>query len=218
MSKLYSQAHRALQEKFDATRMADLMENGLLHREFSAEETAFLESRDMFFLSTVDGAGRPTVSYKGGPTGFVKVTGPSQIVFPSYDGNGMYYSMGNLMAAPRVGLLFIDFEKPNRLRVHGTAAIHFEHPLLRDYAEAQFLVSIDVDEIWINCPRYIPTYQKVASSKYVPQAGQETPQPAWKRIDFVQDALPAKDQGKADANGGLLSAEDYFALLAKGDA
>lgn len=218
MSKLYSKAHRALQEKFDATRMADLMENGLLHREFAPEEKAFLESRDMFFLSTVDGAGRPTVSYKGGPIGFVKVTGPSQIIFPCYDGNSMYYSMGNLMAAPRVGLLFIDFETPHRLRVHGAAEIHFEHELLQDYAEAQFLVSIEVDEIWMNCPRYIPTYQKVAASKYVPQPGRETPAPAWKRIDFVQDALPAKDQGKADANGGLIGAEDYFALLAKGEA
>ncbi len=109
MSKLYSEQHRALQDRFDSRRMADLMENGILHAEFSDDEKAFIESRDMFFLSTVDAAGRPTVSYKGGASGFVKVQDPSTLVFPSYDGNGMYYSMGNIMIAPQVGLLVHRF-------------------------------------------------------------------------------------------------------------
>jgi len=217
VSKLYTEAHRALQDKFDSIRMADLMENGLVHSEFAPEETAFLESRDMFFLSTVDPHGHPTVSYKGGPVGFVKVKGPSTFVFPSYDGNGMYYSMGNIMAAPHVGLLFIDFETPHRLRVHGEAEILFDHPLLGAYPDAQFLVSVTAGQIWVNCPRYIHPHQKVGTSKYTPQADCEAPVPAWKRIDFVQEALPKKDQGKAEANGGLLSAEDYFALVAKGE-
>ena len=63
MSKFYSDQHRALQERFDARRMADLMENAIVHAEFGADEKAFIESRDMFFLATVDPAGRPTVSY-----------------------------------------------------------------------------------------------------------------------------------------------------------
>ena len=117
MSKFYSDQYRALQARFDARRMADLMENAIVHAEFGADEKAFIESRDMFFLSTVDSAGRPTVSYKGGAPGFVRITGPSTIAFPSYDGNGMYYSMGNIMSSPQVGLLFIDFKTPHRLRV-----------------------------------------------------------------------------------------------------
>lgn len=218
MSKIYSEQHRALQDRFDSRRMADLMENGILHAEFSEEEKAFIESRDMFFLSTVDPAGRPTVSYKGGPTGFVKVAGAATLVFPCYDGNGMYYSMGNIMTAPDVGLLFIDFETPHRLRVQGKAQIAFDHELLPDYPEAQFMVSVAVESIWINCPRYIHKYQKLATSRYVPKSGCETPAPAWKRIDIVQEALPATDQGKAEARGGLISFDDYAALLAKGEA
>ncbi len=216
MSKFYSEQHRALQERFDSRRMADLMENGIAHAEFAPEEKDFIESRDMFFLSTVDPAGRPTVSYKGGAPGFVQACDASTLLFPSYDGNGMYYSMGNIMNAPQVGLLFIDFETPNRLRVQGSATLDFEHALLREYPEAQFIVSVTVESIWVNCPRYVHKYQRVGTSKYVPVAGCETPDPQWKRIDIIQDALPAKDQGKA--NGGLLTFEEYTRLLARGDA
>jgi predicted pyridoxine 5'-phosphate oxidase superfamily flavin-nucleotide-binding protein len=218
MSKFYSEQHRALQERFDSRRLADLMENGITHSEFTPEEKDFIESRDMFFLSTVDPAGRPTVSYKGGAPGFVKIRDASTLLFPSYDGNGMYYSMGNIMTAPQVGLLFIDFETPNRLRVQGSATINFDHALLCDYPEAQFMVSVAVESIWVNCPRYVHKYQRVNTSKYVPAAECETPDPQWKRIDIVQDALPAKDQGKADANGGLLTFEEYAGLLARGEA
>lgn len=218
MSKFYSEQHRALQERFDSRRLADLMENGIAHAEFAPEEKDFIESRDMFFLSTVDPAGRPTVSYKGGARGFVKVQNASTLLFPSYDGNGMYYSMGNIMSASQVGMLFMDFETPNRLRVQGNATIDFDHASLHDYPEAQFMVSVAVESIWVNCPRYIHKYQRVGASKYVPAKDCETPDPQWKRIDIVQDALPAKDQGKADANGGLLTFEEYAGLLARGDA
>jgi predicted pyridoxine 5'-phosphate oxidase superfamily flavin-nucleotide-binding protein len=218
MSKLYSEQHRTLQDRFDTRRMADFMEGAMLHAEFAPDEQAFIESRDMFFLSTVDAGGRPTVSYKGGAPGFVRITAPSTLVFPSYNGNGMHYSMGNIMDAPRVGMLFIDFETPHRLRVHGNASVCFDSPLLADYPEAEYLVSVAVDEIWVNCPRYVHTYRKQAESKYVPKDGCETPVPAWKRIDVVQPALSAKDQGKAEALGGEITIEQYFEKVTTGQA
>ena len=96
-----------------------------------------IESRDMFFLSTIDHQGRPTVSYKGGDPGFVRVIDNKTIAFPCYDGNGMFYSMGNLMGNGQVGMLFIDFEKPHRLRLQGIANVENGDPLLQNYAEAQ---------------------------------------------------------------------------------
>jgi hypothetical protein len=57
----------------------------------------------------VDEWGRPTVSYKGGPSGLVRIDGPSDLVFPVYDGNGMFLSLGNIASTAQVGLLFIDF-------------------------------------------------------------------------------------------------------------
>ena len=161
MSNYYGAAHRALQDEFDTRRLADLMEGGVIHTEFAPHEIDFIQSRDMFFLATIDQSGRPTVSYKGGATGFVRVTAPSALIFPWYDGNGMFYSAGNFVERASVGLLFIDFLRPNRLRVQGAAAISRDPALLATYPGAQFLVSVAVESVWVNCPRYIHGYQKV---------------------------------------------------------
>ena len=97
---LYSSQHRALQDEFDSRRMADLMEGGIVHDTLSEVERTFITSVDMFFLSTVDHNGHPTVSYKGGLPEFVKVLDERTIAFPSYDGNGMFYSSPCLKLAP----------------------------------------------------------------------------------------------------------------------
>ena len=58
------------------------------------------------------------------------------LVFPGYDGNGMHNSMGNGVGQGRVGILFIGFAHPHRVRVQGTAQLLREHPLLTTYTEA----------------------------------------------------------------------------------
>src|ERR1051326_1312410 len=137
MSRLYGPDHRSLQDRFDPRRLADSVEARLVRTEIPPEHKAFIESRDMFFLSTIDHQGRPTVSYKGGDPGFVRVIDATTVVFPCYDGNGMFYSMGNLLGNQHVGMLFISFEKPHRLRVQGNASIDQNDSLLQEYAEAQ---------------------------------------------------------------------------------
>ena len=123
MSRLYQPQHRALQDRFDSRPMADRIELIAAKTEIDDMARAFIESRDMFFLSSVDHQGRPTVSYKGGDPGFVRVLDAKTLAFPSYDGNGMYFSMGNIAANPEIGCLFIDFEKPFRLRLQGRAEL-----------------------------------------------------------------------------------------------
>ena len=140
MSRLYGDTHRALQQEYDTEKLADVVEQAIVHDEVTSRDKAFIEGRDMFFLSTVDHQGRPTVSYKGGDPGFVKIVDRKTIVFPSYDGNGMFLSMGNLKATSHVGLLFIDFENPHRLRVQGDATISKDHPLMEVYKEADLIV------------------------------------------------------------------------------
>ena len=146
MSRLYGPIHRSLQDRFDTRRLADNVETRVVLTEIPPEHKAFIESRDMFFLSTVDHQGRPTVSYKGGDPGFVRVLDSKTIAFPCYDGNGMFYSMGNLLGNSQVGMLFINFEKPHRLRVQGVASVDDNDPLLNQYAEAQLVVRVMVTE------------------------------------------------------------------------
>ena len=216
MASLYHDEHRALQERFDTVKLATLLDEGWVHAAIQPQERDFIQSRDMFFLSSVDPDGHPTVSYKGGPVGFVHVVDDTTIVFPGYDGNGMFLSMGNIQGQGKVGLLFIDFQSPNRLRVQGTARLVTEGRLLERWDEAQYAVSVEVAKVWVNCPRYIHRYEKVDESRYVPRAGRRTPLASWKRLDFVQDALPEPDHARA-AEEGVIGIEEYQANVARGE-
>lgn len=196
MRSFYHKKQRELQDAFDTRRLADRVHEVIVHDTISDEDREFIEARDMFFLSTVDADGYPTVSYKGGAPGFVRVLDEKTIAFPSYDGNGMFMSMGNMLANNRVGMLFIDFENPHRVRLHGAATVSGEDELLAEYHEAQLIVRVTVENMFINCPRYIHRMKKIEQSEYVPEPGCETPVPEWKTLDVVQDVLPESDKKK----------------------
>jgi predicted pyridoxine 5'-phosphate oxidase superfamily flavin-nucleotide-binding protein len=213
---LYGDAHRALHKQFDSERIATLLET-MDAEEIPDQHKAFIESRDMFWLATVDEHGRPQCQYKGGAPGFVRVLDPKTLVFPSYDGNGRYHSMGNISATAQIGMLFLDFEVPNRLRLQGEATVSADDPLLAEYKDAELIVRVNVTHVIINCPRYIHKMQRIEQSKAVPVADKDTPFAQWKRIDVVQEALPAKDQGRAESVGGTFTLEDWAENVAKGD-
>jgi uncharacterized protein len=193
MSKLYGESHRQLQREFDTERLADRIEERLFHEHISPDDQAFIERMDMFFLATADAEGRPNCSYKGGDPGFVRVLDPQTLAFPNYDGNGMYLSMGNTLANPEVGLLFIDFERQKRMRLNGTAWIEPASSVEPAYPEAQFVVKVKVRQVFPNCPRYIHKMQLVERSSFVPHAAVITPVPGWKRTDWACDVLPEND-------------------------
>ncbi len=215
MTRLYGDQHRSLQDRFGARPMADRIEAVAVKTEIGEQEKAFIESRDMFFLTTVDQKGRPTVSYKGGAAGFVKVLDAQTIAFPSYDGNGMYYSMGNITTNPEIGILFINFEQPYRLRLQGRAEVSADDPLLQDYKEADLIVRVTLHELWMNCPRYVHRMQKVATSRYVPQLGSETPLCEWKRIDGFQDVLRPRELAAVERMGNI-SIEEWTKRVQSG--
>jgi predicted pyridoxine 5'-phosphate oxidase superfamily flavin-nucleotide-binding protein len=197
MSEFYHRGSRELQDRFDTRRLADRIEQRLVVDRIGDADKAFIESLDMFFLATTDEAGQPSCSYKGGDAGFVRVVDAVTLAFPNYDGNGMFLSMGNVMQNPRVGLLFIDFERQRRLRLSGEASISIGDPLLADYAEAQFIVRVAVVRVFPNCPRYIHKYQRVEASTFVPKAGCETPVPNRKKKDWATDVLAENDPSRS---------------------
>jgi uncharacterized protein len=193
MSSMFHDGSRELQDQFDTRRLADRIEDLLVHDRLSRDDAAFIEERDMFFLATADERGRPNCSYKGGDAGFVRVVDERTIAFPNYDGNGMYLSIGNLLRNPHVGMLFIDFERGNRLRVNGDARIDANDDGHIAFEGAQFVVRIDVREVFPNCPRYIHRSRRIEESPFVPRVGCATPVPSWKRSEWANDVLPADD-------------------------
>ena len=189
-SVMYHDGNRQLQDRFDSRRISDRLEEKLTRREFTPDDKLFIEGLPYFFLATADAQGRPDCSFKGGDPGFVRVTGSSEIAFPDYDGNGMFKSLGNIVANPDVGLLFIAMHgKPRRLRVNGQARISDSDPLMSQTVGAQLIVRVTARAIFPNCPRYIPAMQSIEPSMYVPRAGQDPPEPAWKGFADFKDCI-----------------------------
>ncbi len=199
---MFHEGSRHWQQRFATRQLADRLVDRLARVEFTGEDKAFIETRPFFMLATADAQGRPDCSYKGGMPGFVKVVDTATLAFPSYDGNGMFKSLGNLFVNPQVGMLFIDFESPKRLRVNGHATVTEQDPLLREFPGADLIVRVQPEAIFPNCPRYIHRMQLAELSAYTPQAGLIPPVPNWKLRPEFREVLPPGDpahaSGKAD--------------------
>jgi len=191
---MYHEGMRRLQDARETRPLADRLEQVTVRTAFTDEDRAFIERCAMFFAATADANGHPDCSYKGGLPGFVRVLDDRTIAFPDYDGNVMYRSWGNLLVNPHVGLLFLDFENPKRIRVNGTAQISDEDPLRNVYPGAVFVIRVAATLIFPNCPRYIHKMKLVEHSVYAPRPGCAPPTPAWKTFDAFRDALPERDR------------------------
>jgi len=215
MGDFFTAAQRELQSEFETIDLADRIAEAVVSEELLDRQAEFIHSRNMFYLSTIDESGYPSCSYKGGDLGFVRVIDSGTVVFPNYDGNGMFMSMGNIQAKAKVGLLFIDFETPQRLRLRGEASLLREGPMLDSYPGANLVVEISVNHVWVNCPRYVHRMQPLEQSPYLPQKDGSVSLALWKRIDILQDVLGAKDRAEAESIG-LITVEEYEAYVARG--
>ena len=204
----YQSEHRALHDRFDTRRLADRVNERLTNDEIDARDRAFIESVDAFFIATVDRRGVPTCSYKGGDPGFVRVLNPHELGFPLYDGNGMFLTAGNVAAHPSVGLLFIDFERGRRVRIHGEAEL--DEGLAQLFPGALLAVRVCVCEVFQNCRRYVHRQVLIERSSSLPAPDGTTPPAGWKRNAFAVTELPAGDP----ANSGLYRARARALTLA----
>jgi hypothetical protein len=143
----------------------------------TAEEIAFVESRDSFYLATVSETGWPYVQHCGGQSGFLRVVSPTQLAFADYKGNRQMLSTGNLAANDRVCLFLMDYPRSERLKILGHAHVvdareqpglvaQIAEPDTRAIVERIFLVEV-ISYDW-NCPKYItPRYTAAEVEKVV---------------------------------------------------
>ena len=190
LGDLYGPASRQLQDAFDSRRLANRLHDLTVHVELDDGDRALIERQAFFLLATVDPDGWPDVSYKGGDPGFVRVVDGRTLRFPSFDGNGMFRSLGNIADTAKVALLFVDLAKPWRLRIHGTATVSTEPELVAEFHGAQAVVTVTVGRAFPNCGRYIHDFAGGELSEFVPRPGAEPPVPEWKTYPFFADVLP----------------------------
>lgn len=123
----------------------------------------FIEAQCMFFLATSDDQGRLDCNFRGGPPGFVRVVDDRTLLFPDYNGNGAFMSLGNLLINPNVGMLFTDFGTQRRIRINGTAEILDDPETVSAFPGAERVVKVTIDQAFPNCSRYIPRMTPVGS-------------------------------------------------------
>jgi uncharacterized protein len=192
---MYHDGNRELQDRFGSRALADRLVEKLCRGHFKDEDKAFIESCGFFFLATADSQGNPDCSFKAGPPGFARVLAPDRLVFPDYDGNGMFKSLGNIQSNPQVGLLFISMDStPKRLRVNGRSSLRLDDPLIEEFPGAQLLVHVTPEHIFPNCPRYIPDMKLQTPSAYIPLEGVDPVEPAWKGFDIFRDVVPPRNR------------------------
>jgi PPOX class probable FMN-dependent enzyme len=90
---------------------------------------AFIAHSPFLCLGTTDAEGTD-VSPRGDAPGFVQVLSDSLILIPDRPGNNRLDSLGNILARPQVGLLFMIPGMDETLRVNGTARITTDAKLL----------------------------------------------------------------------------------------
>ena len=191
---MYHDGMRRLQDARETRPLADRLEQVTVRTTFTDDDREFIQRCAMFFIATADAHGHPDCSYKGGLPGFVRVLDDRTMVIPDFDGNGMYRTWGNVLVNPHVGLMFLDFEHPKRLRVNGTAQVSEDDPLRNEYPDSVFIIRVTANRIFPNCPRYIHKMQLIEHSVYVPRPEYKPAVPAWKTFDAFRGSLPARDR------------------------
>jgi len=125
------------------------------HTSLTPEARARIERADTFFLATANPSAGTDVSHRGGRPGFVQATSADHLVWPDYQGNMMFMSLGNVAVHPRAGLLFVDFETGDVLQLTGRASIDWDPTRAAAFPGAQRLIDFDVETV-IDAPRASP--------------------------------------------------------------
>jgi hypothetical protein len=122
--------------------------------ELSDSQQQLIGRADTFFIATGYREGDREsatfgmdASHRGGAPGFVQVRDARSLVFPDYAGNNHFNTIGNLLLDPRVGLLFVDFERGDQLQLSGTAEIDWDSPEVARFPGARRLVRIAIEEV-----------------------------------------------------------------------
>ncbi|MEM7532163.1 MAG: pyridoxamine 5'-phosphate oxidase family protein [Chloroflexota bacterium] len=113
----------------------------------TASQQKWIAHADTFFIATAAVESGADVSHRGGNPGFVQVVGSNNLLFPDYQGNMMFNTLGNLVTNPHAGLLFFDFDQGKLLQLTGKAEIIWDEAQIAAVVGAERLVSYEVTAV-----------------------------------------------------------------------
>ena len=124
--RMFTDSVKAAQEHYGTRSNYQRIEATTRNRVFEGLgdlERDFIESRDGFYIATVNEDGWPYIQFRGGPTGFLKVLDEKTLGYADFKGNLQYISVGNLSANNRAALFLMDYARQRRLKILVTTEV-----------------------------------------------------------------------------------------------
>jgi len=117
----------------------------------------FIARSPFVLVATADEGGSCDLSPKGGAPGFVAVLDENRLAIPDAPGNRLVYSLRNVIASGRAGLLFLIPGMEETLRVNGRACLTRDPAVLellgREDKAPKVAVGVEVEEAFLHCAK-----------------------------------------------------------------
>jgi PPOX class probable FMN-dependent enzyme len=144
----------------------------------------FIARSPFVLVATADEAGNCDVSPKGGAPGFVAVLDENRLAIPDAPGNRLVYSLRNVVASGRVGLLFLIPGIEETLRVNGRAWLTRDQALLdllaQDAKPPKVAIGVEVEETFLHCAKAFKRSALWRPAEWPDPAGLATPAQIWR--------------------------------------
>ncbi|CBS85569.1 pyridoxamine 5'-phosphate oxidase family protein [Azospirillum lipoferum] len=162
---------------------------------------ALIEASPFFVLAT-GGPGGLDASPRGDEPGFVRVADDRTLLIPDRRGNNRIDSLRNILADPRVGLLFLVPGLNETLRVNGRAVIDTDPALCDSFAvdgkAPKSVLVVSIETVFFQCARALLRSRLWDPAAQVPRA-----------------SLPSVGSLLAEASAGREGGDAYDRSLAE---
>ncbi len=102
---------------------------------------------DTFFIASYHPLGGADASHRGGFPGFVQVVDEQTVIWPDYNGNNMFNTLGNIVENPNCGMLFLDFEQGGTIQLSGTADIIWDKERVLLFPGAERIIEFKISRV-----------------------------------------------------------------------
>jgi uncharacterized protein len=123
----------------------------------NATTRPFIERSPFVCLATSDSEGRCDVSPRGDPPGFVRILDDKTLLIPERPGNRIADSLRNIVANPKIGLLFVVPGVSDTFRVNGHATLVSDPELLVacevEGKTPKLGILVDIEEAFTHCSK-----------------------------------------------------------------
>ena len=153
----------------------------------------FIARSPFVLVATADANGRCDVSPKGGDAGFVSVLDERRLAVPDAPGNKLVYSLQNIEATGRAGLLFLIPGMEETLRINGRACLTRDQELLSSLAHGEKVPSIaiglEVEEAFLHCAKAFKRSHLWQPDAWPSTEGLARPAQIWKDHMALQESV-----------------------------